>query len=196
MTHPTEEKTIVLVKPDGVKRGLIGEIVKRIEQRGLKIIAMKMVQADEQRAKDHYPKEDSWFVMVGEKTLEDFDKHGKDAQKELGTTDPMEIGKMVGQWNTDFLTSGPVVAMVVQGIHAVDMVRKIVGKTLPFIAEMGTIRGDYSVDSPILAALQKRTIHNVVHASGDQSEAAHELQLWFDEKDIHSYKRSDEDVMF
>lgn len=196
MIHPTQEKTVVLVKPDGVKRGLIGEIVTRIERRGLKVVAMKMVQADEKRAQDHYPKEEDWFEMVGKKTLEDFVKHGKDPIAELGTDDAMAIGKMVGQWNTDFLTSGPVVAMIVEGIHAVDMMRKIVGKTLPFIAEMGTVRGDYSVDSPILAALQKRTVHNLVHASGDASEAAHELQLWFSSDEIHSYKRMEEEVMF
>jgi len=196
MSNPKQERTVVLVKPDGVKRGLIGEIVSRIEQRGLKVIALKMVQADEQRAKDHYPKADEWFVAVGQKTLEDFAKQGKDPVKELGTNDPSAIGKLVGKWNTDFLTSGPVVAMIIEGIHAVEMMRKIVGHTLPNKADMGTIRGDYSVDSPILAALQKRTVRNVVHASGDASEAKHEMQLWFTESEIHDYKRAEEDIMF
>ncbi|PJE76050.1 nucleoside-diphosphate kinase [Candidatus Uhrbacteria bacterium CG10_big_fil_rev_8_21_14_0_10_48_11] len=191
-----QEKTVVLVKPDGVKRGLIGDVVSRIEKRGLKIIAMKMVLPTEQRAKDHYPKADDWFTMVGEKTKEDLEKHGKDVKAELGTDDPTEIGKLVGKWNTDFLTSGPVVAMVVQGIYAIDMMRKIVGHTLPFKAEMGTIRGDYSVDSPLLAALQKRTVRNVVHASGDASEAKHEVQLWFDASEINEYTRAEEDTMF
>jgi len=191
-----QEKTVVLVKPDGVKRGLIGDIISRIEQRGLKVIALKMVQADEQRARDHYPKADDWFVAVGEKTLEDFQKHGKDPMVEFGTTEPKAIGQLVGKWNTDFFVSGPVVAMIVQGVHAVDMMRKIVGHTLPFKADMGTIRGDYSVDSPILAALQKRTVHNVVHASGDASEAAHEVKLWFSESEVHEYARAEEDIMF
>lgn len=191
-----QEKTVVLVKPDGVKRGLIGEILQRIEQRGLKVIAMKMVQADEQRAKDHYPKEEDWFLSVGQKTLEDFQKHGKDPVAEFGTNDPKAIGELVGKWNTDFFVSGPVVAIIVQGIHAIEMMRKVVGHTLPSKAEMGTIRGDYSIDSPLLAALEKRTVHNVVHASGDASEAIHEIQLWFSASDIHEYTRAEEDIMF
>ena len=103
---------------------------------------------------------------------------------------------MVAGWNVEFLTSGPMVAMVVQGIHAVDMVRKIVGKTIPAIAEMGTIRGDFSVDSPTLANAGKRAIHNVVHASGDQTEAAHELKHWFSPREINEYKRAEEEIMF
>lgn len=196
MAHPSQEKTVVLIKPDGVKRGLIGEIISRVEKRGLKVIALKMILASREHAHSHYPNTESWLRGIGEKTLENYQKYGKDAKKEIGTDDPIEIGKQVAGWNVDFLTSGPMVAMIVQGIHAVDMVRKIVGKTIPAVAEMGTIRGDFSVDSPTLANIQKRSIHNIVHASGDQTEAAHELTHWFSEKEIHSYKRAEEDIMF
>ena len=196
MSHPREEKTIVLVKPDGVKRGLIGEIVSRFERRGLKVIAMKMVLASRTQASDHYPKTDAWKIGIGEKTLENYRAFGKDPVKEMGTDDALAIGNMVSEWNVDYLTSGPVVAMVVQGIHAIPTVRKIVGHTLPSKAEMGTIRGDYSIDSPTLANADKRTIHNMVHASGDEQEATHELQHWFKADEVHDYKRAEEDVMF
>lgn len=196
MPHPKEETTVLLVKPDGVKRGLIGEVMKRIEMRGLKVIALKMVQVGEVHARDHYPNTDEWLRGMGNKTLENYQKYGKNPMQEVGTDDPLAIGKMVAKWNIDFLTSGPMVAMLIRGIHAVDMVRKIVGKTVPALAEMGTIRGDFSVDSPTLANMDKRALRNVVHASGDQSEAAHELDHWFTKEEIHDYKRAEEDIMF
>lgn len=186
----------MLVKPDGVKRGLVGECIKRIEQRGLKVIALKMVRPAEEHARGHYPGSEAWLRGMGEKTLDSYQKYGKDPVKELGSADPLKIGEMIYGWNTDFLTSGPMVAIIISGIHAIDMVRKIVGKTLPAFAEMGTIRGDYSVDSPVLANLDKRAIHNLVHASGDPDEARHEIKHWFGEKEIHDYKRAEEDIMF
>jgi len=194
--HPKEEKTVVLIKPDGVKRGLIGEITKRFEDRGLKIIALKMVCIKRRQADYHYPKDKTFLTVVGEKTLQDHKNYNQDVKKVFSTDNPLTIGKKLRVWMLDFLTSGPVVAMVIQGIHAVPMVRKIVGNTLPSQAEMGTIRGDFSVDSAILGNMQKRAIHNLVHASGNQKEAEHELKLWFTPEEIYSYKRSDEDIMF
>lgn len=195
-TSPKEEKTVLLIKPDGVKRGLIGEVIKRIEARGLKIIALKLITASREHAHSHYPNTEEWLRGMGEKTLDNYRQYGKDPLKEIGTADSLEIGKMVAQWNIDFLTSGPMVAMVIQGIHAIDMARKIVGKTVPAAAEMGTVRGDFSVDSPTLANIGKRAIHNIVHASGTPSEASHELEHWFLNEEIHEYKRAEEDIMF
>jgi nucleoside-diphosphate kinase len=195
-SHPKEERTFVLVKPDGVKRGLIGECVKRFEQRGLKIIALKMLLPSDEKARAHYPGTEEWLRGMGIKTLDTYAQYGKDPVAELATADSLEIGRLIYRWNTDFLTSGPVVAMVVSGIHAIDMVRKIVGKTLPAFAEMGTIRGDFSVDSPVLANMGKRAIHNIIHASGDAAEAAHEISHWFSKEEIHDYKRAEEDIMF
>lgn len=194
--HPKEERTLVLVKPDGVKRGLIGETIHRIEQRGLKVIALKMITPTAEEAYKHYPQTENWLRGMGNKTLEHYQKYNVDPIQELGTADALEIGRMVSGWLVDFITSGPIVAMVIQGIHAIDMVRKIVGNTIPAKAEMGTIRGDYSVDSPTLANLGKRSIHNIVHASGDQSEAEHEIGHWFKDEEIHSYQRAEEDIMF
>jgi len=192
----TQEKTLVLIKPDGVKRGLIGEIIDRIEQRGLKIIALKMFQATPEQIDDHYPKNPEWIHRLGEKSLGTYAKYGLDPIKELGTDNADEIGKLVRAWLLDFMTSGPLVKMVVQGVHAVDMVRKLCGNTLPNLAEMGTIRGDYSVDSAALANAGKRAVHNIVHASETPEEANHELDYWFSPEEIHEYKRAEEDIMF
>lgn len=187
---------MVLIKPDGVKRGLIGEIIDRIEQRGLKIIALKMFQATPEQIDDHYPKNPEWIHRLGEKSLGTYAKYGLDPIKELGTDNADEIGKLVRAWLLDFMTSGPLVKMVVQGVHAVDMVRKLCGNTLPNLAEMGTIRGDYSVDSAALANAGKRAVHNIVHASETPEEANHELDYWFSPEEIHEYKRAEEDIMF
>ncbi len=194
--HPREERTVVLVKPDGVKRGLIGEIIGRFEQRGLKVIALKMIWATREEMDNHYPKDDTWTSRVGEKTSKTYEKYGYDLQGELGTTDLLEIGKMVRGWLLDFMTSGPVVKMVVQGVHAVDMIRKIAGPTMPYMAEMGTLRGDYSVDSAAAANKEKRSVHNIVHASETQEEAENEIKNWFTPDEIHAYKRMEEDIQF
>lgn len=196
MSKVKEEKTLVLIKPDGVKRGLAGEIVRRIEQRGLKIVALKMVVATKEQIDGHYPKDQAWVHRLGEKSLGTYNKYGIDPVQALGTNDADEIGKMVRGWIVDFMVSGPLVKMVVEGVHAIDMVRKLCGNTLPNLAEMGTIRGDYSVDSPALANADKRAVHNIIHASETQEEARHELAYWFQPDEIHDYKRAEEDIMF
>lgn len=196
MIEPKEEKTLVLIKPDGVKRGLIGEVISRIERRGLKIIALEMVWATKEQIDDHYPKNVEWIKKIGEKTKATYEKYNINAKKEIGTEDSEEIGKMVRGWLIDYLTSGPVVKIIIKGIHAVDMVRKLVGNTIPALAEMGTIRGDFSVDSPIAANKNKRGIRNLIHASETSEEAQHEIEFWFSPKEIHDYKRAEEDIMF
>ncbi len=191
-----EEKTLVLVKPDGVKRGLIGEIIQRLEQRGLKVIAMKMVWPTKEIAMKHLPHTDEWVMRLGEKGLTTFDEYKLDPMEYMGTKDKKDIGEKVKVGLIDYLTSGPVVAIVVQGIHAINMVRKIAGHTLPIKADMGTVRGDYSVDSPIIANVENRAIHNIMHASETPAEADNEINLWFDKSEIHEYKRAEEDLMF
>ena len=189
---PKEEKTVLIVKPDGVKRGLVGEVIKRIESRGLKIIALKMIEVSEEHAREHYPNTEPWLRGMGEKTLDNYKQYGKDAVKEIGTDDPLEIGKMVAKWNVDFLTSGPMVAMVIQGIHAIDMVRKIAGPTMPYLADMGTLRGDFSNDSPAVANSEKRAIMNLLHASETPDEAKHEIKHWFGSITTFKYRRHGE----
>ncbi len=191
-----EERTFVLVKPDGVKRGLIGEITHRFEQRGLKIIAMQMMYATRNQIAGHFPKDQAWVHRLGEKSLNTYTKYGLDPKAQLGTDDADKIGAMVKEWLFEFLTSGPMVKMVVEGVHAIDMVRKICGNTLPNLADMGTLRGDYSVDSPALANAGKRAVHNIIHASENAAEAENEIKHWFKKEDIHGYKRAEEDIMF
>ena len=178
-----------MLKPDAVKKGLIGEIICRFERRDLKIVAIEMFQPTVKQIDGHYPKDQKWITRLGEKTLATYQKYSMDAKKELGTANPEQIGKMVRKWLVDYMISAPLVRMVVEGVHAVDMVRKIVGPTLPFLAEMGTIRGDFSVDSPAVANAEKRAVANLVHASETPSEAAHEIKFWFGKSPGFKYKR-------
>lgn len=186
----------MVVKPDGVKRGLVGEVIGRLENRGLKVIAIKMVQPDRKTVEGFLPSKEEWLKGMGGKTMETYEKYGYDVKKEMGSDDPLKIGKEIKEWLIDFWMSGPVVAILIEGVHSVDMVRKIIGNTIPAKADMGTIRGDFSVDSPILANLGQRAIYNVVHASGDADEAAHETKYWFKDDEVFSYERSDHPVMF
>jgi len=185
-----KERTYVMVKPDGVKKGLTGEIIRRFEQRDLKIVALEMFQPTVDQIDNHYPKDEAWIRRLGQKTLGTYEKYGLDAQEQLGTADDLEIGKMVRKWLIDYMTSAPLVRMVVEGVHAVDMVRKICGATLPYLSDMGTIRGDFSADSPAVANSEKRAVMNLVHASETPSEAEHEIKHWFgDRKVIFEYGR-------
>lgn len=191
------ERSLVLIKPDGVKRGIAGDIIHRFEKAGLKIVGMKMVWVDKALVDKHYPDSRTELIRgIGEKTLQNYKEHGKDPIKELGTDDPMKIGMMVNNWNKEYLSAGPVIAMVLEGHHAVANIRRIVGHTFPSMANPGTIRGDYSLDNPVLANERKRPVRNIIHASGNNEEAEFEIELWFKPKDLHSYPRAEEDVMF
>ncbi|MGD8374062.1 MAG: nucleoside-diphosphate kinase [Candidatus Woesebacteria bacterium] len=192
------QRTFCMIKPDGVMRGLVGDIIRRIEKSGLKVVALKMERADEELVRNHYPMSDeAWVYRLGEKSLSGFDNLDNiDALEILGTTDRAALGKEVTESLVAYLTSGPVVCMVVEGIQAIDMVRKLAGHTLPFKADVGTIRGDYSVDSPAIANAEKRSIHNLFHASENAQEAENEITLWFGKDKTHSYMRSGEDVMY
>jgi nucleoside-diphosphate kinase len=148
-----------------------------------------MVQPARADMDKHYPKDPKWLTRIGEKTTGTYNKYGYDIKKDFGTDDKLSIGKEVRRWLIDFMTSAPMVKMVVQGVHAVDMVRKIVGPTMPYLAEMGTIRGDYSADSAISANMERRAVFNLVHASETPEEAKHEIQHWFGKKGVFAYKR-------
>lgn len=193
-----KERTVVLVKPDGVKRGLVGEVIGRFEKMGLKIIGLKLVWADKDLAEKHYPASRTELMKaIGQKTLDTYAKYGRDPKEEFGDLTAEQIGLMVNKWNIDFITSGPVVAILLEGIHAIDNVRMIGGHTLPVFAQPGTVRGDFSIDSPALANVKKRAVRNIMHASGNVEEAKYEEQLWFRKDDIAGdYKRTDEEVMF
>jgi nucleoside-diphosphate kinase len=187
------EQTVILVKPDGVKRGLIGEIVHRVERMGLKIVGMKMVWPNKELLHQHYgTNKESTILRLGNKTLSTYQKYGKDAKKELGTDNPSKLGKMVVGWLLDYVTSGPVVAMLIEGRHAVDNVLALAGPTMPVSASPGTIRGDYSTDSAAYANNEKRGVTNLIHISGSIEEANFEKTVWFKPSEIFKYKRADE----
>jgi len=195
--HPREEITFLMAKPDAVQRGLTGEIIRRIEQVGLKIVGLRMFSPTNKQIDDHYPKDEAWITRLGEKTLATYAKYGYDANKELGTDKAEKIGPMVRSWLLKFMDSGPVVVMVIKGVHAVEMTRKIAGSTMPSDSELGTIRGDFSVDSAAAANRDKRAVYNLVHASETEDEAEHEIKHWFRKSaDLSDYERSDEMVMY
>lgn len=189
MKNPKEEKTYVMIKPDGVRKGLIGEIIKRFEQRDLKIVALEMFQPTKDSIDNHYPKKEEWVTRLGEKTKTTYEKYGYDLILDFGTDDTSKIGPEVRKWLIDFMISAPLIKMVIQGVHAVDVVRKIAGQTMPYLADMGTIRGDYSIDSPALANKEKRAVMNIVHCSETPEEAEHEIKHWFGGAVMHEYKR-------
>lgn len=191
--HPKEEITFVMIKPDGVRRGLSGEIIRRIEQTGLKIVAIEMFRPTHDQLDNHYPKAESWIRRLGEKTANTYQKFGFDLEKELGTVNLLEIGKMVRGWLIEYMTSAPLLRMVIKGTHAITMMRKMAGPTMPADAELGTIRGDFSVDSAAAANRDKRAVHNILHASETPEEAKHEIEHWFGGRDvIQDYQRTDE----
>jgi len=187
---------LIVIKPDGIVRGLTGEIIGRFERVGLKLVAVKMLKVPRPLAEKHYPGDrESWLRGMGEKTLENYKKFGVDPIKMLGTNDTHEIGLMIQKWLIDYIVSGPVLALVVEGPHAVELVRKICGNTLPFLSEPGTIRGDLAYDSSYLANTAKRAIKNLVHASGSIDEAKYEIPLWFTPSEIQEYERAGESIM-
>ena len=182
------EKTVVIVKHDGVARGLMGDIIKRFEKIGLKLVALELIQSTEDMGAAHYPGPEKWLRTVGNRTLADYAEKGLDPRKEFGTADAIEIGKMVRQWNIEYLAYGPVLAMIWEGPNAVSLARKLIGDTRPAYALPGTIRGDFGLDNPDLANSQKRPMYNLVHASGEIAEAEQEIQLWFGKSEIIDYK--------
>lgn len=192
---PTE-RTYLMIKPDGVMRGLIGEIIGRMEKRGLKIVAMKMLCPTKTQVDGHYPKNAAWIERLGTKTLGTFEEYGLDAKELLGTDSASEVGQTVRDNILEYITMGPVVAMVVEGIHAIAVVRKLVGSTLPIYAEPGTIRGDYSHDAPTAANLENRSIYNIVHASETAEEAEKEIKHWFETCEVCDFDLSDHVIMF
>jgi len=191
------ERTFCMIKPDGVMRGVTGDIISRLERAGLKIVAMKMVTATEAQVRAHYPvSDDAWVTRLGSKSLSSFENLSVSPEEILGTTDKKQIGEEVVANLIRFMTSGPIICMVVEGVQSVAMVRKLAGATLPFMADMGTIRGDYSVDSPAVANAQQRSIHNLFHASETLEEVEQEIAVWFKGEAIQDYKLSSEQTLY
>ena len=190
--HFKDEKTLVVIKPDGVQRTLIGEIIKRFERSGLKLVGMKMFVPSEDFVEKHYTLDPNWKKNVGEKTIASYVKKGIEPPRK----DPIEQGEFVLDGLKKYLTCGPVVAMVWQGAHVTGVVRKIVGGTEPLSSDVGTIRGDFVIDSYQMSDADSRAVRNLIHASGSVEEAEMEIPHWFKKDEILDYKLVQEGILY
>lgn len=190
--HPKMERTLVVIKPDGVQRSLIGEVFKRYEQSGLKLVALKFFIPTEDLARKHYTIDPEWIEKVGEKSINSYIKKGLKSPFKT----PKECGESVLERNAKYLSAGPVAAMIWQGNQSVGIVRKITGGTEPLSSDVGTIRGDYTVDSYEVADIDGRSIRNIIHASGTPEEAEQEIPLWFEENEVVQYTHLSERILY
>lgn len=192
MIHAKKERTLVIIKPDGVQRTLIGEIIKRYERVGLKLVGLKMVVPTKEEVEKHYTIDPSWKKNVGEKAISAYEKKGIKPP----SNDPLEVGERVLKTLIKYITSGPVVPMVWEGAHAVEVVRKITGGTEPRTSDIGTIRGDFVLDSYMMADTDGRAVRNLIHASGSVDDANKEIKLWFKDEEIIDYRLVQEQILY
>lgn len=185
------ERVLVLIKPDGIERALIGKIVGRFEDAGLKVVAIKMVKAKKETVEKHYTDDEEWLVSVGKKAKQSAIEKGQKV-----TETEREIGMRVRSSLVKELTRMPIIAFVLEGNAAADVARKIGGGTEPRKADPGSIRGMYSSDSYALADVKKRSVRNIVHISETGAIGEKEIKVWFSDSELCSYKRADEDAMY
>jgi nucleoside-diphosphate kinase len=188
---PHQERTFVILKPDTVQRSLMGEVIRRFERSGLKCTAMKMFMADEARLLQHYNKDEAWFLKKGARIIEDLQAQGRPVEKEA-----IEYGKDIIRTIVHYMEAAPVVGMVWEGNEAVAVVSKLVGSTEPKTSDVGTIRGDYTVDSYRHSSYENRAVRNLVHQSESPEEAEREIAIWFTEKDVMDYVTAQERIMY
>jgi len=192
MSEHSKERTLVIIKPDGVQRSLIGEVVRRHERVGLKLVGLKMLVPTAEKIEEHYTLDPQWRTVTGEKTIESYKKKGQTPPSE----DPLEITAKILESLKKYMTSGPVVIMVWQGAHAVELIRKIVGSTEPLSSDVGTIRGDFVLDSYSMADSDGRAVRNIIHASGSVEEAANEIKHWFDDSELINYRLVGDQILY
>lgn len=192
MPHPKQERTLVIIKPDGIQRTLIGEIIGRYERTGLKLVALKMLVPTPDMVEKHYLLDPEWRRITGEKTIESYRKKGKNPPSE----DPLEVTAIILKNLKIYMSSGPVIAMVWEGMHAIGIIRKITGGTEPLTSDVGTIRGDFTIDSYEVSDIDGRSIRNLIHASGNAHDAQKEIALWFTEKEVIGYRLIQEEIIY
>ncbi|MFC1789761.1 nucleoside-diphosphate kinase [Patescibacteria group bacterium] len=192
MEKSQKEKTLTIVKPDGIQRSLVGEIIKRYERLGLKIIALKMLVPKADFIEKHYTIDSNWRNTNGEKTIKAY----KDKGLKPPTEDPIEMSGMTLEKLKKYMSSGPVIVMVWEGAHAVQIVRKITGGTEPLTSDVGTIRGDFVMDSYQISDPSNRAVRNLIHASGSVDEAKKEINLWFKSEEIIKYNLVQEHILY
>lgn len=186
------ERTLVIFKPDVIQRQIIGEILSRFERKGFKIVGMKMIWPSEELVGEHYSADEAYLTEVGTKTI----AFAKERGEKLSGETPLEIGQRVRRWNIEYLSCGPVLAVVLGGPNIVEAVRKMIGKSNPILADVGTIRSDYSPDSYFLADIQGRTTRTMLHASDSVENAKREIPLWFNDEELYSYETAMERVLY
>jgi len=182
------EKTLVLIKPDGILRGITGEIISRFERVGLKISAIKMIQAKRETLEKHYFKDNEWLTKKGELF-----------KKKLNLpedTNPIPVGKQIIEGLIQDMQVSPIIAIVLEGHNAVMTVKRLTGPTNIDEAMPGTIRGDYSHDTFELANRSNRPNLTIVHATDDPEVAQKEIDFWFSPDEIHSYKKPEEEIHY
>jgi len=192
MPEIKNEKTLVVIKPDGVQRSLIGEVIKRYERLGLKLVALKMFVPKSDFIEKHYTLDSTWRVRNGEKTIRAYQDKGL----EPPTDDPLKMSQITLERLKKYMSSGPVVAMVWDGANAVSIVRKITGGTEPLTSDVGTIRGDFVLDSYQVSDVADRAVRNLIHASGSVQEAEKEINFWFEKDEIIKYRLVQEQILY
>ncbi len=190
--HYKYERTLVIIKPDGIQRSLIGEIIGRYERLGLKLIGLKLMVPTEEMIEQHYTLDPEWRRVTGEKTIKGYLDKGLTPP----VTDPLEVTTRLLLRLKKYMTAGPVIAMVWQGAHAVEVVRKITGGTEPLKSPVGTIRGDYVLDSYQMSDVDQRSVRNLIHASGSPKEADDEISHWFKPEELLDYKLVQEQITY
>lgn len=192
MKHPKLERTLVIIKPDGIQRSLIGEIIARYERTGLKLIGIKMLTVTEEFIEKHYTLDPEWRRITGEKTIKGYLDKGLTPP----SNDPHEITGTLLKKLATYMVSGPVIVMVWQGAHAVQIVRKVTGGTEPLTSPIGSIRGDFLLDSYQMTDADNRCIRNLVHASGSPKEAEDEIKHWFSDMELIEYRHHQEKILY
>lgn len=185
------QRTFVLLKPDAVQRSLVGEIIRRIERTGLKFSAFKFLVPSEDALVRHYNKDTAWFEAKGARIVADRTAHNLPIEKSA-----TEYGKEIIDGIVKFMTAGPVLLFVVEGNESVAVVKKLVGTTEPATSDVGTIRGDYTIDSYAHSSVQNRAVRNLVHCSESPEEAEREIAVWFKPEEIVNYRLVGEQILY
>ncbi len=185
------QRTLVILKPDAVQRSLVGEIMKRIERTGLKFVGFKFILAKENELVSHYNKDDKWCLEKGERIVNDRKTHNLPIEKPA-----LEYGRDIIGSIVKFMTAGPVLVFVVEGNESVAVVKKLVGATEPKTSDVGTIRGDYTIDSYDHSSVGNRAVRNLVHCSESPEEALREIAVWFKPEELISYRLVQEQILY
>ncbi len=191
MNLPQKERSFVAIKPDGVQRSLIGEIIKRFERTGLKLIGLKMMMATEEKCWVHYNKDEKWYEEKGNTVVKNRTAAGLPVEKAA-----VEYGRDIIGALVKFMTCSPIVAMVWEGNQAVGIVKKLVGGTEPTTSDVGTLRGDLTLDSYELANLASRAVRNLIHCSDKPEEALREIEIWFNQNELINYRLVQEQILY